>query len=82
MSGEPGLATDTGELKIGDGVTPWNDLPAYPNQDEVAVMISELVNTAGSVTMAEFLAHIDSAAPHPVYDDGPSLVLLYENAKV
>lgn len=26
--------------------------------------------------------HIDSPLPHPVYDDGPSLVLLYENAKV
>lgn len=23
---EPGWATDTGVLKIGDGVTPWNDL--------------------------------------------------------
>jgi Major tropism determinant N-terminal domain len=26
--------------------------------------------------------HIDSLLPHPVYDDGPSLALLYENAKV
>ena len=25
--------------------------------------------------------HIDSPTPHPVYDDGPSLVLFYENAK-
>lgn len=26
--------------------------------------------------------HIDSPTPHPIYDDGPSLELLYENAKV
>lgn len=26
--------------------------------------------------------HIASLLPHPVYDDGPSLTLLYENAKV
>ena len=25
--GEPGFETDTGRFKIGDGVTPWNDLP-------------------------------------------------------
>lgn len=26
--------------------------------------------------------HIASELPHPVYDEGPSLTLLYENAKV
>lgn len=26
LSGEPGLATDTGELALGDGVTPWQGL--------------------------------------------------------
>lgn len=26
--GEPGYETDTGVLKIGDGITAWNDLPA------------------------------------------------------
>ena len=26
-AGEPGRATDTGVIKYGDGVTPWNDLP-------------------------------------------------------
>ena len=29
MSGEPGYSTDTGELKIGDGVTSWISLPLY-----------------------------------------------------
>lgn len=26
--------------------------------------------------------HINSPTPHPVYDDGPSFELLYQNAKV
>lgn len=29
LSGEPGYATDTGELKIGDGSTPWSSLTSY-----------------------------------------------------
>lgn len=28
------------------------------------------------------LDHVNDETPHPVYDDGPSLFLLYENAKV
>lgn len=26
--------------------------------------------------------HVDSPTPHPAYDDAPSFVLLYQNAKV
>lgn len=26
--------------------------------------------------------HVDNSSPHPIYDDGPSFLLLYENAKV
>ena len=29
LSGEPGYATDNGRLKIGDGITPWNQLGYY-----------------------------------------------------
>lgn len=28
-SGEPGYEIGTGNIKIGDGVTPWNDLDYY-----------------------------------------------------
>ena len=28
-AGEPGFATDENRLKIGDGVTAWNDLPYF-----------------------------------------------------
>lgn len=27
LAGEPGTETDTGQMKVGDGVTPWNLLP-------------------------------------------------------
>ena len=29
--GEMGYEKDTGKMKIGDGVTHWNDLPYFPN---------------------------------------------------
>ena len=32
-SGEPGFATDKNLLKIGDGVTPWNDLEAINSSE-------------------------------------------------
>lgn len=35
--GEPGFELDTGRLKIGDGATPWNDLP-YLGEDGSGVV--------------------------------------------
>jgi hypothetical protein len=35
--GEPGIETDTGKFKIGDGVTAWNDLK-YVNQEEITYL--------------------------------------------
>lgn len=34
--GEPGFVYDSNLLKIGDGVTPWNDLPYIQGRAEVA----------------------------------------------
>lgn len=34
--GEPGFVYDENRLKIGDGVTPWNDLPYIDGKREVA----------------------------------------------
>jgi hypothetical protein len=70
--GEPGFETDTGKLKVGDGSTLWNDLPYFLPND----------NINAPVTQADIDAHINSPLPHPVYDDGPDLTLIYENAKV
>lgn len=66
--GEPGYEKDTGKHKIGDGQTPWNLL--------------EYVGGGGALTQQDLEDHVDDLTPHPVYDDGPSLTLLYENAKV
>ena len=33
-AGEPGFVTDENRLKIGDGITAWNDLP-YMGEDNV-----------------------------------------------
>lgn len=68
--GEPGVESDTGRLKIGDGATPWTGLDYFVPQSGESAEVTDLP------------AHIDSLTPHPVYDDGPSLVLLYVNAKV
>lgn len=68
-NGEPGYEEDTGRLKIGDGLNRWNTLPYF----------------GGSETppdLSDLLAHINSLTPHPVYDDGPDLAILYANAKV
>jgi hypothetical protein len=27
LAGEPGVETDTGQMKVGNGITPWNLLP-------------------------------------------------------
>lgn len=66
---EPGRELGTELIKYGDGVHRWNDLP-YANQG------------SGGTPDEDLQEHIDSPEPHPIYDDGPSLLLLYENAKV
>jgi len=68
---EPAYESDTGYFKIGDGETLYNDLEYF---------------RAGPVDQVDFLAllqnHRSEPDPHPVWDDGPSLTLLYENKKV
>lgn len=86
MSGEQGLELITGVVKLGDGVTPWNDLPVYKRWEDIKAYvdaeISAVVAGAGGVSEQDLTDHVNSQTPHPVYDDGPSLILLYENAKV
>lgn len=71
--GEPGFETDTGRLKIGNGVLPWTALSYAAGGD---------IGSGAGLTLDDLNAHINSLTPHPAYDDGPSLTLLYENAKV
>lgn len=81
--GEPGYEKDTQLLKIGDGFTPWQDLEHVTPTGYIQGLIDEALAEIGAGTgSAELLAHISDTTPHPEYDDGPSLLLLYENAKV
>lgn len=67
-NGEPGVEIDTGQMKIGDGLKKWSELDYFiPIDPDAPTNLPD---------------HINSETPHPVYDDGPSLSLLYENAKV
>jgi hypothetical protein len=69
LYGEPGYETDTGLFKIGDGLSHWNDLP-YASSEPLPGDPASLED------------HILSDLPHPVYDEGPSLTLIYQNATV
>lgn len=87
---EPVKEQDTGAFKLGDGRTPYNDLPYYLPEPEIRAAIQEAIDSlppqqgggGGEVTFAMLTAHINSLTPHPVYDDGDSFVSLYRNAKV
>lgn len=70
--GEPGMDTTTGRFKLGDGVKTWSELPYFVPG----------TSASGGDPGGSLFDHIYSETPHPVYDDGPSLFLLYENAKV
>lgn len=74
--GEPGVEMLNGHpsrMKIGDGKTPWNELQYSPAS----------LSTPDVELVAELIAdHISDPTPHPVYDNGPALYLLYQNAKV
>lgn len=84
--GEPGYENDTGRLRIGDGRTRWASLDYYVSTSELlSLMEASLANAGGGdggAAQQALASHISSLTPHPAYDDGPSLFLLYQNAKV
>ena len=72
--GEPGYERGTGKMKVGDGVTPWSELDYF-------VVDIPTTEAPGSSDPA-VAAHINDPTPHPVYDEGPSFLLFYNNQKV
>lgn len=79
---EPGTIVETVYIKGDQGdqgpVGPVG--PEGPEGDQGPVGPA---GPAGPDTVAALNAHISDPSPHPAYDeDGPSLILLYENAKV
>jgi hypothetical protein len=87
-AGEQGYETDTKTYKVGDGESHWLELDGYVPSEEMMVKINVAVADAIGLLDVSGLAdeiladHINSPAPHPVYDDAPSLLLLYQNARV
>jgi hypothetical protein len=83
-AGEQGYEIDTGRFKIGNGAARWNKLGYFLPKSDLDALIAEAVAKSGDGgTVPENLdEHVFSSIPHPVYDDGPSLLLLYQNAKV
>jgi hypothetical protein len=86
LSGEMAYETDTQKFRIGDGVTRYDELDYYLPATDFQALINEALANAGAgdggAAMAALNAHITSLTPHSAYDDGPSLTLLYQNAKV
>ena len=82
--GEPGMETDTGYVKFGNGMTPWVDLEYILPESGLLARVQAAIDAGevGDLTRADLVDHIESANPHPAYDDGPSFLLLYQNAKV
>lgn len=72
QAGEPGYDSDIKGFKLGDGVSRWTELDYF------------LTGGSGGdgSAMVALMQHINSDTPHSVYDNGPSLALLYANAKV
>lgn len=85
-AGEQGYETDTHRYKIGDGFSRWTELESYVPESELKALIDQALAEAGAgenaVSNLEFVAHINDPNPHPAYDDGPSFLLIYQNAKV
>ena len=52
--GEPGFELDTGKLKVGNGITPWNELPYITDN---IVLPAEVVKYLGSVNKLPEVAY-------------------------
>lgn len=89
--GEPGIELDTHRFKIGDGFTPWNDLPYFLNEEGVAAYVFATIADIGGDgsdprigAMTDLTTDDKSllvAAINEVNAEGADFVLLYENAK-
>jgi len=79
-NGEPGIDMNKNNFKIGDGLTRWSDLPFFIT--ETAGSSIPITTSESTELVAVINAHVNSLGPHQAYDEGPSLALLYQNAKV
>ena len=69
--GEPGYEKDTNKLKIGDGVTLWNDLDYVAGGSSQHINTSSIEITGNTYYAGESITvyQIDSTTPNRVYDN-------------
>jgi hypothetical protein len=72
--GEPGLESDTLKLKIGDGVTNWNNLPYYTTVDFSDIENLPTTLAGYGITDASTTDEMDSAISSAVSDAVSNLV--------
>lgn len=57
-AGEPGVDVDTGRFKVGDGVTPWEDL-ARDNRGDVTYLLCATGSMPGGTTLENLVLDVD-----------------------
>lgn len=82
-AGVIGIVKETGQFKFGNGVSHWDGLPLHSPDVIIEELIAEYVDSlpTGEVTQQDLDDHINSTNPHPQYDSGLDLTVLYENVK-
>lgn len=71
LEGEWGYEKDTGKVKIGDGVTAWNDLGYFAGSGGAGLIVSETAPTADLVGGLEWLDP-STGTRYTYFDDGDS----------
>ena len=84
LSGEPGLATDTGVLKFGDGATQWASLPAFavktPPADGNPYVYEDGAWTVLAITDTDLAADVTGVLPEANGGTGQSSLAGVMNA--
>ena len=57
-SAEPGVETDTGKMKLGDGITSWNDLDYYPPSELSVAGVASVDGRDGIVVLDDLYAEL------------------------
>lgn len=78
-----GFEIDTGKFKMGNNVSRWSELPFYLPETDIEALIQDYVDSlpTGEVTQQDLTDHINDPNPHPLYDSGMDLKVLYDNVK-
>ena len=72
-AGEPGFESDTGKLKLGDGVHTWTELDYFPNVDDIVSGVASVDGRSGIVVLSDLYAalvhtHAQSSVTNLVTD--------------